>query len=129
MTFASGALFTAGDYVRAQKVRRAVRRRVARLFETVDAIVSPTTATPAPLAGADLNVAQIMQTIFTPYWSVTGNPALSLPMGFSAGLPVGLQIAGPMFDEAGVLRVAGAYQDATDWHRRTPTILEEAGRV
>jgi aspartyl-tRNA(Asn)/glutamyl-tRNA(Gln) amidotransferase subunit A len=129
MTFASGALFTSGDYVRAQKVRRAVRRDVARLFERVDVIASPTTATPAPVADADLNVAQIMQSIFTPYWSVTGNPAISIPMGFSGGLPVALQLAGRMFDEPTVVRVADAYQQATDWHRREPAIAEEANRV
>jgi aspartyl-tRNA(Asn)/glutamyl-tRNA(Gln) amidotransferase subunit A len=50
-------------------------------------------------------------------------PALSVPCGFTAGgLPIGLQIVGKAFDEAGILRVAHAYEQASDWHRRRPPL-------
>ena len=60
---------------------------------------------------------------FTRVFNLSGHPAASIPCGFTAGgLPVGLQIVGRPFDEATVLRVADAYQRATDWHRRRPPI-------
>jgi aspartyl-tRNA(Asn)/glutamyl-tRNA(Gln) amidotransferase subunit A len=56
-------------------------------------------------------------------FNVLGLPALSVPCGFTAaGLPIGLQIVGKAFDEAGILRVAQAYEQATDWHRRRPPL-------
>ena len=56
-------------------------------------------------------------------FNLTGQPAVSLPCGFSTGgLPIGLQIAGRPFDEATVLRVAYAYEQATDWHTRSPEL-------
>ena len=60
---------------------------------------------------------------FTRVFNLSGHPAASIPCGFTAGgLPVGLQIVGRPFDEATVLRVADAYQRATDWHRRRPVV-------
>ena len=56
-------------------------------------------------------------------FNVLGLPALSLPCGFTAdGLPIGLQIVGHAFDEAGILGIAQAYEQATDWHRRRPPL-------
>jgi len=63
-------------------------------------------------------------------FNLSGHPAASIPCGFTAGgLPVGLQIVGRPFDEATVLRVADAYQRATDWHRRRPPIDPPAATV
>jgi aspartyl-tRNA(Asn)/glutamyl-tRNA(Gln) amidotransferase subunit A len=61
---------------------------------------------------------------YTPVYNLTGLPAISVPCGFtSAGLPIGLQLAGRAFEEATVLRAAQAYESATDWHTRHPTWL------
>jgi aspartyl-tRNA(Asn)/glutamyl-tRNA(Gln) amidotransferase subunit A len=66
-----------------------------------------------------------MAQVLTPFWNGVGLPALSVPMGFSAGgLPLGLQIAGPAFSEALLLRVGDAYQRRTDWHLRRPPLPE-----
>jgi aspartyl-tRNA(Asn)/glutamyl-tRNA(Gln) amidotransferase subunit A len=60
---------------------------------------------------------------FTGAFNLTGLPAISIPCGFtSAGLPIGLQLVGRWWEEATVLRVAHAYQQATDWHKRTPPL-------
>lgn len=63
---------------------------------------------------------------FMAIWNVTGQPAASVPCGFtSEGLPIGLQIVGKPFDEATVLRVCDAYQQLTDWHSRTPAVQQQ----
>ena len=60
---------------------------------------------------------------FTCPFNLSGVPAISLPCGFTAsGLPIGLQIAGRPFDEETILKVAWAYQESTDWHRRRPSV-------
>jgi aspartyl-tRNA(Asn)/glutamyl-tRNA(Gln) amidotransferase subunit A len=115
--------FSAADYVQAQRVRRAGQDAVAALFERVDLIVTPTAAVAAtPYARLD----QMFDSgeffaVYAPYWNVVGNPALSVPMGFTAeGMPLGLQVIGAPFDEANVLRAGDAYQARTGWHRRRP---------
>lgn len=123
LAFAAGAFFSAQEYVIAQKVRRMGRRIIASLFEDVDVIVCPTTATTAPRI-EDLDLSRMIATLFTNLWSGVGSPTISVPMGFgSDGLPFGLQIAGRAFEDALVLRVADAYQRATDWHLRTPALV------
>jgi len=81
----------------------------------------PTATVGAPLLASDLWVA--MAQVLTPFWNGVGLPALSVPMGFTeAGLPLGLQLAGPAFSEARLLRLGDAYQQRTDWHLRTPPL-------
>ena len=115
-SLALGALTSAADYVQAQRVRRVGIREALRLFAAVDVILTPTTLVDAPLLeGLDLD--RIIAAITTMYWSALGFPALSIPMGLTGrGLPVGLQIAGPPFSEALVLRLADAYQRRTKHH-------------
>ena len=61
--------------------------------------------------------------IHTAYWDLTGNPVISVPMGFTDdGLPLAFQLAGRVFDEPTVLRAAHAYQSRTDWHRAVPNL-------
>ena len=118
-TLARGALASSADYAQAQRVRALARRRVDALFERCDAIAMPTATAGAPLLASDLWVA--MAQVLTPFWNGVGLPALSVPMGFTpAGLPLGLQLAGPAFSEAQLLRVGDAYQQRTDWHLRMP---------
>jgi Asp-tRNA(Asn)/Glu-tRNA(Gln) amidotransferase A subunit family amidase len=97
-------------------------------LESVDVLVTPTTPIAAPrigeesvrIGGAEESVLIAMIRCTAPF-NATHLPALSLPCGFTrAGLPIGLQIAGRPFDEATVLRVGNAYEQATEWHLRTP---------
>ena len=66
-----------------------------------------------------------VQDVLTLALSLAGLPGLSLPCGFDGqGLPIGLQVMGRAFDEATVLRVAQAYEEATEWHLRRPALDE-----
>jgi aspartyl-tRNA(Asn)/glutamyl-tRNA(Gln) amidotransferase subunit A len=97
--------------------------QVRRLFETVDVVLTPTVATPAPKvsASSDLIAATGALTRFTFVWSYAQLPALSVPCGFTrVGLPVGMQLIGPKWSEPRLLAVGSAYQEATDFHRRRP---------
>jgi aspartyl-tRNA(Asn)/glutamyl-tRNA(Gln) amidotransferase subunit A len=127
LTTAAGALSSAADYVQAQRVRRVIQGQVTALLADVDAIVMPTASVGSPsyddvLAEPD-GISLLFGSIFTPYWDCLGNPVLVVPMGSTtAGLPLSLQIAGRPFDEAGILRIGDAFQQATDWHLRVPPL-------
>ncbi|MFI9202974.1 amidase [Streptomyces sp. NPDC053048] len=124
---ATGALVSGADYVQAQRVRTVAQRAVDALFADVDVIVCPTASIGAPpfAALADeaghQDHAGVFGKIYTPYWNALANPVLAVPMGRTgAGLPLSMQIAGPVAGEAAILRVGDAFQQHTDWHRRTP---------
>ena len=119
LALVEGALVGAGDYVRLQRVRRAGREAADRLLGTIDAVVTPTSTLPAPRLD-DLDFAAVVASFCVPYWNATGHPAMSVPMGSSDGLPVGLQIVGAAFDEATVLRVGHAFQARTAHHEARP---------
>lgn len=121
LALAEGALVGAGDYVQLQRIRRAGREAADRLFETVDALITPTSTLPAPRLD-DLDFAAVVASFCVPYWNATGHPALSIPMGTSRGLPVGLQVVGAAFDEATVLRVGHAFQQRTTHHEARPPL-------
>jgi aspartyl-tRNA(Asn)/glutamyl-tRNA(Gln) amidotransferase subunit A len=120
---AAGALISSGDYVQAQRVRRVGSEAMAGLFETCDIVVTPTAGVGAlELEGIDF--ATVISGVFTPVWNAVGNPAISVPMGFTTtGLPLGLQMAGRPFEDALVLNVAMAYQQETTWHLRQPELV------
>ncbi|MFG1920884.1 amidase [Cryptosporangium sp. NPDC048952] len=111
--------FTAVDYVQAQRVRRAGQEAVTALFDDVDLVVTPTAsiaATPYDRLDRMFESGEFFA-VYAPYWNVAGNPALSVPMGFTADrMPLGLQLIGAPFDEALVLRAGDAYQRRTSWH-------------
>jgi aspartyl-tRNA(Asn)/glutamyl-tRNA(Gln) amidotransferase subunit A len=123
--FVSGA-----HYVRAQQIRALVRADVDDALARRDVLLSPTTpiaATPlgqaeTSIAGAAANVrASLLQ--FTRPFNFSGHPACSVPCGVTGdGLPLGMQIVGRPFDEVTVLRVADAWQRATDWHACRPPL-------
>jgi aspartyl-tRNA(Asn)/glutamyl-tRNA(Gln) amidotransferase subunit A len=121
-----GALLSGGDYVQAQRVRQVIIRDLGAVFETVDVVVSPTVGAgglPSP-AIVNAPVETILRRIFTRYWSLTGLPALALPVGTdSAGLPLSMQIAARPFEEQLLLRVGHAYQMATRWHLAMPPLI------
>ena len=116
---AIGAGFTLNDWFDADAVRMALGRAMAAYLAHFDVLLTPTMPTPPLPAGLDLNEAgQRTWMDWSPFtwpFNMTGQPAMSVPCGFAAGLPVGLQIVGRMFDEAGVLRVARAVERAHPW--------------
>jgi aspartyl-tRNA(Asn)/glutamyl-tRNA(Gln) amidotransferase subunit A len=125
MVLVAGVLVSSADYAQCQRVRRVGQKQVASIMQDVDLIVTPTTATGAPLV-AGLDFAGLISSIFTPIWNATGHPALSVPMGFTAGgLPLGLQIVGRPLDEATVLQAGDAFQHLTDWHLRLPALTQD----
>jgi aspartyl-tRNA(Asn)/glutamyl-tRNA(Gln) amidotransferase subunit A len=110
-------------YLKAQKIRRLIAQDFARAFGDCDVIVGPTSPTVAFRAGekADDPVRMYLDDIYTVAPNLAGLPAMSIPCGFgSGGLPVGLQIVGNYFGEARMLGLAHRFQQATDWHLRTP---------
>ncbi|MDR3377520.1 MAG: Asp-tRNA(Asn)/Glu-tRNA(Gln) amidotransferase subunit GatA [Verrucomicrobiae bacterium] len=108
-------------YLRAQKVRTLIRNDFLKAYETVDAIVTPTTPTAAFKIGekSDDPLQMYLSDIFTISCNLAGVCGLSLPCGFTASprLPVGLQLLGKPFGEAAMLRLAHAYEQNTPWHR------------
>ncbi|HTK11373.1 MAG TPA: amidase [Ktedonobacteraceae bacterium] len=123
-----GQAISAVDYLRAQQERRTFASSLRTIMQRVDAFVLPTLPLPAlPIEqiGQDVEIDGVMENSTVAYLRVTmpfnlsGLPAISFPCGFSSeGLPIGLQVAGKPFEEATVLRIAHAYQQLTDWHKR-----------
>jgi aspartyl-tRNA(Asn)/glutamyl-tRNA(Gln) amidotransferase subunit A len=112
-------------YVETLKRIRECRRDIRRVFDQVDVLVLPTMREPAPLISETVNETHRRPPSNTSAFNHFGTPALTLPCGFSKdGLPIGLQIVGPAYGEPVVLQLAYAYQQTTDWHRRTPPILQ-----
>ena len=128
-TYALSAGYHDAYYGQAQRVRTLVARDFKAAFEHVDAIVAPTTPGVAFKIGEKADPLQMyLNDVFTIPVSLAGLPGISVPAGFTRdGLPIGLQVIGRAYDEATVLRVAHAYEQATDWHRRKPA-LEAAPR-
>jgi aspartyl-tRNA(Asn)/glutamyl-tRNA(Gln) amidotransferase subunit A len=120
--FQLGSFYQATDYVQAQRLRRHLIDQVGREMAGLDAVVMPTTPIPpTPIAANPPGHAMLRPRNTMPF-NALGLPAISVPCGFTtAGLPIGLQIAGHAFAEAMVLRIARAYEHATDW-RRTPPL-------
>ncbi len=112
-------------YLRAQKVRNLIRQDFLKAFESVDAILSPTTPTPPFKVGekADNPLSMYLSDIFTISANLAGVCGVSLPCGFTEqGLPIGLQIQGRPMGEAEILNFAHVYEQATDWHSRRPKL-------
>jgi aspartyl-tRNA(Asn)/glutamyl-tRNA(Gln) amidotransferase subunit A len=121
----AGGLFSSAEYVQAQRLRARLQRDFLATFQQVDVLATPTMLSPAlPFSVVqDPDLPYPYPTSNTSPFNMSGLPALALPSGFSTtGLPVSLQIAGRPFDEATVLRVGHAYEQATDWHRRRPPV-------
>ena len=103
-------------------MRQLIAQDFARAFADVDVLMGPTTPTPAFGLGAKTAdpITMYLNDIYTIGANMAGLPAVSIPCGFAADLPVGLQIIGAHFAEAKLLNVAHQYQLATDWHSRVP---------
>lgn len=110
-------------YVKALQVRRLVKQDFDTAFEQCDVIMGPTTPTAAFPIGAksDDPLAMYLSDVYTVSCNLAGLPGLSLPCGFTkAGLPIGLQLLGPAFEEEKLFRIARMYESATDWHTKRP---------
>jgi len=109
-------------YLQAQKVRRMIADDFQQAFKQCDVIAGPAAPTTAWKIGehGDDPVADYLADIFTLPASLAGLPGMSVPAGFDGGMPVGLQLIGNYFGEAKLLNAAHRFQQATDWHSRTP---------
>ncbi|MCF6753670.1 Asp-tRNA(Asn)/Glu-tRNA(Gln) amidotransferase subunit GatA [Pseudomonas stutzeri] len=121
-TYALSAGYYDAYYLKAQKIRRLIKNDFVGAFGEVDVILGPTTPNLAWKLGeknAD-PVSAYLEDIYTITANLAGIPGLSMPAGFVDGLPVGVQLLAPYFQEARLLNVAHQYQQVTDWHTRTP---------
>lgn len=123
-TYALSAGYYDAYYKRAQQVRTLIRRDFDHAFEQFDVLLTPTSPTVAFKIGEKSNdpLAMKQADICTLPASLAGIPGISIPCGFSQGLPVGVQILAKPFDEETILRTAYTYEQATDWHQRRPSI-------
>ncbi|NLS75627.1 MAG: Asp-tRNA(Asn)/Glu-tRNA(Gln) amidotransferase subunit GatA, partial [Chloroflexi bacterium] len=121
-TYALSAGYYDQYYLKAQKVRTLIRGDFDRAWERYDALIAPTTPTTAFKIGEKVDdpLQMYLGDIFTLSLNLAGLCGLSVPCGQLAGLPVGMQVLGRAFDEATILRVAHAYEQATDWHTQAP---------
>ena len=124
-TYALSAGYYDAYYLKAQRVRALIKQDFDAAFQRCDAILTPTAPTTAFKIGEKTQdpLQMYLSDIYTISVNLAGLPALSLPCGFDGdGMPIGLQIIGKQFDEATILRLAYAYEQATEWHRRKPGI-------
>jgi aspartyl-tRNA(Asn)/glutamyl-tRNA(Gln) amidotransferase subunit A len=121
-TYVLSAGYYDAYYLKAQKVRQLIAKDFRDAFAAVDMLMGPTTPTPAFAIGAKTSdpITMYLNDIYTIGANLAGLPAISIPCGFVAGLPVGLQLVGPHFAEGAILNAAHAYQRETDWHRHIP---------
>jgi aspartyl-tRNA(Asn)/glutamyl-tRNA(Gln) amidotransferase subunit A len=124
-TYALSAGYYDAYYLKAQKVRTLIKGDFDRAFQQVDVIVTPTSPTTAFRIGekTDDPIQMYLSDIFTLSVNLAGICGINVPCGFDAqGLPIGMQIIGPALGETTILRVAYAYEQATDWHTRRPPL-------
>lgn len=125
-TYALSSGYYDAYYLKAQQCRRLISNDFQQAFSDIDVIMGPTTPTTAFKLGdkTDDPISMYLADIYTISTNLAGLPALSIPSGFVKGLPVGLQIIGNYFEEARLLNVAHSYQQATDWHKKSPLSFE-----
>ena len=129
---AAGMTITASEYLTAQRARHRIREALRATYEKVDIIVSPTTGRVAPLLsegvkgnGDDTRHASYNHSNLLRFPSMLGLPGCSLPCGISPeNMPIGMQLIGAWFTDLRVLNTALAFQQATDWHRRRPAMID-----
>ncbi len=123
-TYALSAGYYDAYYLKAQQLRRLIKQDYDKAFEKVDVILCPVTPEVAFKKGAktDDPVSMYLQDIYTLALNLAGLPGMSIPAGFSQGLPVGMQLIGNYFEEPRLLNVAHQFQQATDWHLKTPEL-------
>lgn len=121
-TYALSAGYYDAYYLKAQRIRRLISDEFSEAFKSVDMIAGPTTPSTAFKLGANVDdpVAMYLNDIYTITANLAGLPGISVPCGFSQGMPIGMQLISTYFTEARLLNVAHRYQQVTQWHRQTP---------
>nr|MDT0252578.1 Asp-tRNA(Asn)/Glu-tRNA(Gln) amidotransferase subunit GatA [Endozoicomonas sp.] len=124
-TYALSAGYYDAYYRKAQQIRRLIRDDFLNAFKECDVIMGPNAPTSAFDIGAMSNdpVAMYLSDIYTLSVNLAGLPGLSIPVGMANNRPVGLQVIGQHFDEARLLNIGHRFQQATDWHQKTPAIV------
>jgi aspartyl-tRNA(Asn)/glutamyl-tRNA(Gln) amidotransferase subunit A len=124
-TYALSAGYYDAYYLKAQKMRTLIKREFDQAFEKCDALVTPTSPIAPFKLGEKLEdpMQMYLSDICTLPINIAGIPAISIPAGFAGNLPIGMQIMGKTFSEEMLLRIAFAYEQATDWHKRKPPLL------
>jgi aspartyl-tRNA(Asn)/glutamyl-tRNA(Gln) amidotransferase subunit A len=125
-TYVLSAGYYDAYYLKAQQIRHLIADDFKTAFKQCDMIMGPTVPSTAFKLGEKTGdpVSMYLQDIYTIATNLAGLPGMSIPAGFSNGLPVGLQIIGNYFDEARMLNVGHAYQQVTDWHTMVPKGIE-----
>jgi aspartyl-tRNA(Asn)/glutamyl-tRNA(Gln) amidotransferase subunit A len=119
-----GLFYTATDYIQALRARAAICRDLEDVMATIDLVAAPAVPRVAPTYGEDVGTPARLRGLFTGIFNLTGQPSISVPCGFDRrGLPIGLMLSGRAFDERTVLRVADAYEFATEWHLKRPPLV------
>jgi aspartyl-tRNA(Asn)/glutamyl-tRNA(Gln) amidotransferase subunit A len=123
-TYALSAGYYDAWYLKAQKVRTLIRREFDTAFDKYDALITPTSPTVPFNIGEKMDdpLAMYLSDICTLPVNIAGVPGISIPAGFSDGLPVGMQIIGRPFGEETMLHIAYAYEQATGWHEKKPPL-------
>jgi len=123
-TYALSAGYYDAYYVKAQKVRTLIKQEFNQAFEKYDALVTPTSPIVPFKLGEKLEdpMQMYLSDVCTLPVNIAGIPAISIPAGFADNLPIGMQIMGKPFSEEMLLRIAFAYEQATDWHKRKPLL-------
>jgi aspartyl-tRNA(Asn)/glutamyl-tRNA(Gln) amidotransferase subunit A len=124
-TYALSAGYYDAYYLKAMKVRRLIRNDFDAAFQHVDMLIGPTTPSPAFRAGEKLDdpLSMYLEDLYTVTANLAGIAGLSVPCGFTrSGLPLGVQLLAPAFQESRLLRAAHHYQQRTDWHTRMPEL-------
>lgn len=121
-TYALSTGYYDAYYLKAQKIRRLIKDDFVSAFKDVDLILGPTTPNLPWQLGSKVNdpVAAYLEDIYTVPANLAGIPGLSMPAGLVAGLPVGVQLLAPYFEEGRLLQVAHQFQQHTDWHTQAP---------
>ncbi len=123
-TYALSAGYYDAYYLKAQRVRTLIKNEFEQVFQKYDALVTPTSPTVPFKLGERIDdpLQMYLSDVCTLPVNIAGLPAISIPAGFANGLPVGMQIIGKPFDEETILRIAFAYEQATEWQKRKPAI-------
>ena len=111
-------------YLKAQKVRTLIRQEFETVFKEVDVLAMPTSPTTAFSIGDKIDdpLQMYLNDIFTIPANIAGIPGISVPAGLVEGLPVGLQFMSGALQEANLFKAAYAYEQATEWHKQTPSL-------